>query len=460
MAEEKIRTIKLAPPPTELPVHGRVKPNEVTFIGRTNYEGALEVKKFIFGIRREDRRRHVYVIGKAGSGKSKALEMLARQDIAFEFGLCYIDPSGDVFNSLLNFVPKERIQDVVAFDPTDTAYPISFNPFAGVKPEFKYHVAQELVEVMEGQFGTAWNKKLEYLFRFTVLALLDYAGSNFRSIQNLLTNRVFRQKVAAGMTDTVVKQFWALEFDEWSKKNGASVVLPLLNKVNHFLSNPFLGHVLSQKTNTLDFSTFIQDRKICLVNLARSTLGYADANFLGALLMVKLLEALRLRVRQGIATHGFHLYLDDVPSLLSKTFLDLLRDSGHFGVSIVVAHRYLAEISPLVQAALMSHAGNVIAFRLTGSDAMRLESEFAPIFRARDMINLGTREFYIKMTIAGTTFDPFSAETLQLLTPPHPSWKVDIIGQSRKNYARPLSEVEQELAGQEQADSFSLSKGL
>src|SRR3989344_5731115 len=180
----QIQLVRYAPPPSELPIYQRVDPREVSFFGRTNYEAALEEKKFIFGIKRRDRRRHLYMVGKSGVGKTKLLELLIRQDIAYGHGLCLIDPHGDLVSDILDFVPQERINDVVLIDPSDTAYPVSFNPLHKVHPD------------------------LEHVFRFTCLALLDYPHATMRGMISMLTDRNYRQKVVEFIEDDMVKRFW------------------------------------------------------------------------------------------------------------------------------------------------------------------------------------------------------------------------------------------------------------
>ncbi|MCH7759000.1 DUF87 domain-containing protein [Patescibacteria group bacterium] len=214
---EKIQIIRYGPPPPDLPILGRVGAAEVSFIGRTNYVAALEEKLFVFGIKRVDRSRHLYIIGKSGVGKSKLLELLVRQDIAHGKGVCFLDPHGDVIEALLDFIPKERIEDVVIIDPSDSEYPVSFNPLANVDPSFKYQLAQGLIEVMKKQFGANWTPRLEHVFRFTVLALLDYPHATMRGMISMLTDRNYRQKVVEYIKDDMVKRFWAIEFADWSE---------------------------------------------------------------------------------------------------------------------------------------------------------------------------------------------------------------------------------------------------
>ena len=193
--QEKIHITKYAPPPQELPVYQNIDPRKVSFIGRTNYVAPLEEKRFIFGIKRPDRRRHAYIIGKSGVGKSKLLELLIRQDIAYGHGLCLIDPHGDTIEAMLNYIPEERIEDVVIIDPSDVMHPASFNPLANVAPDFKHQLTQGLIEVMEKKFGANWTPRLEHFFRFTALALLDYPRATMKGMISMLTYRNYRQKV-------------------------------------------------------------------------------------------------------------------------------------------------------------------------------------------------------------------------------------------------------------------------
>ncbi|MFA4942646.1 MAG: DUF87 domain-containing protein, partial [Patescibacteria group bacterium] len=214
--EGKIQNIKYAPPPPELPVLGKVLPEDTSFIGRTNYVAGFEEKKFVFGIKRSDRRRHLYVIGKSGVGKSKLLELLIRQDIAYGKGVCIIDPHGDVIDAILDFIPENRVNDVCIIDPSDAEFPVSFNPLANIDPLFKHQLAQGLIEVMKKQFGANWTPRLEHVFRFTVLALLDYPDATMRGMVSILTNKGYRDAVIEHIKDDMVKRFWSIEFLDWS----------------------------------------------------------------------------------------------------------------------------------------------------------------------------------------------------------------------------------------------------
>jgi hypothetical protein len=431
----KIQIIKHAPPPPKTPIYGQVNPREVVFIGRTNYVTGLEEKRFIFGIKRVDRRRHCYIIGKSGVGKSKLLEIMARQDIAYNYGLCVIDPHGDVIQNLLDFIPEERIEDVILLDPSDREHPFSFNPLQKVHPEFKHQLTQDLVEVMQKQFGANWTPRLEHVFRFTTLALLDYPNATMRGMISMLTDRNYRQRVIEFIEDDMVRRFWAIEFADWSEKFDAEAIIPLVNKLGQFLSNPLLRNIFGQKENKIDLEKAINEQKIILVNLSKGLLGEENSSFLGSMILTKIKQAGMARARLPEKERkDFYLYVDEFHNVVTEAFENLLSEARKYGLCLTVAHQYMGQLLPKVKSAVLGNSGTIIVFRVGGEDAVILKPEMAPIFDVKDMINLGTQEFYIKMTIDGETYDPFSAETLKILPPPHPSFKDRIIESSRQKY--------------------------
>ena len=450
----KIQIIRYAPPPPELPMYGRVEPTEVSFIGRTNYIAALEEKKFIFGIKRKDRRRHLYIIGKSGVGKSKLLELLVRQDVAYGHGLCFMDPHGDVIEEILNFIPENRIDDIVIIDPTDLNCPVSYNPLASVDPSFKHQLTQGLIEVMKKQFGANWTPRLEHVFRFTTLALLDYPHATMRGMISILTDRNYRQKVVEYIEDDMVKRFWAIEFADWSEKFDTDAIIPLVNKLGQFLSDPLLRNIFGQKENKVDIEKLMKQGKIIFINTCKGRLGEENSSFLGAMFLTKIKQAGMARASlPDTARTDFYLYVDEFHNLVTETFENLLSEARKYGMCLTVAHQYVQQLIPRVQAAVLGNVGSIIIFRVGGEDAVKLEPEMAPVFKTKDMINLGMQEFYIKMTIDGDTYDPFSAETLRVLPATHPSYKTRIIEASRAKYTIP-QDAAKKLIAQEEATIF------
>ncbi|OGI64094.1 hypothetical protein A2733_00255 [Candidatus Nomurabacteria bacterium RIFCSPHIGHO2_01_FULL_40_20] len=431
----RVQIIKYGPPPPELPVYGKVKPEEVSFIGRTNYVASLEEKKFIFGIKRVDRRRHLYIIGKSGVGKTKLLELMLRQDITYGHGLCLIDPHGDVIEAMLDYIPKERIEDVCIIDPTDIDFPASFNPLQNVDPMFKFQLTQGLIEVFQKQFGANWTPRLEHVFRFTCLALLDYPHATMRGMISMLTDRNYRQKVVEYITDDMVKRFFAIEFADWSEKFDTDAIIPLVNKLGQFLSDPLLRNIFGQKQNKIDISSLMNEQKIILINLSKGRLGEENSSFLGSIFLTKIkqagMERAAIPERDRV---DFYLYVDEFQNVVTQTFENILSEARKYALNLTIAHQYVGQIIPRVHQAVLGNCGSVITFRVGGEDAVKMKPEFAPLFDVKDMINLAVGEIYIKMTIDGESYDPFSAETLRVLAPTHPSYRQEIIDASHRKY--------------------------
>jgi len=446
----KIQIIKYAPPPPDLPVLGKTDPSEVVFIGRTNYVASLEEKKFVFGIKRIDRRRHMYIVGKSGVGKSKLQELMIRQDIAYGQGVCVIDPHGELIDDILNFIPEERIGDVCVIDPGDIEYPSSFNPLANVDPNFKHQLTQGLIEVLRKQFGANWTPRLEHVFRFTTLALLDYPHATMRGMISMLTDRNYRQKVVEYIEDDMVKRFWAIEFADWSEKFDTDAIIPLVNKLGQFLSDPMLRNIFGQKQNKIDIEHLMNEQKILLINLSKGKIGEENSSFFGAMFLTKIKQAGMARAKlEPQNRHDFYLYVDEFHNIVTDTFENILSEARKYGINLIVAHQYVGQLSAKVQQAVLGNTGSIVAFRVGGDDATKLKPEFAPVFDIKDMINLGVGEFYIKMTIDGESYDPFSAETLRVLPATHPSYKDKIIESSRTKYAILAGEAQRLIAEEE-----------
>jgi hypothetical protein len=431
----RVQIIKYGPPPPELPVYGKVNPEDVSFIGRTNYVAALEEKRFIFGIKRVDRRRHLYIIGKSGVGKTKLLELFLRQDITYGHGLCLIDPHGDVIDAMLDYIPKERIEDVCIIDPADIDFPASFNPLQNVDPMFKFQLTQGLIEVFQKQFGGNWTPRLEHVFRFTCLALLDYPYATMRGMISMLTDRNYRQKVVEYITDDMVKRFFAIEFADWSEKFDTDAIIPLVNKLGQFLSDPLLRNIFGQKENKINISKLMNDQKIILINLSKGRLGEENSSFLGSIFLTKIKQAGMERAGMPeSARKDFYIYVDEFQNVVTQTFENILSEARKYGLNLTMAHQYVGQIITKVHQAVLGNCGSIISFRIGGEDAVKLKSEFEPLFGVKDMINLAVTEFYIKMTIDGESYDPFSAETLRVLPPTHPSYRQEVIDASHRKY--------------------------
>lgn len=440
--QEKIQTVKYAPPPPGVPAYGKIQSEYVCFLGRANYAVALQSRKFIFGIERRDRMRHMYVVGKSGSGKSKFLELIARQDIAYGHGLCFIDPQGEIIDALLDFIPENRVKDVSLIDLTDTDHPVAVNPFFGMSGPLKHQYVEFLVSVFKEYCAGLWTPEAEYVSRFIFLALLDYDEASFFGVLSMLTNAEYRKEVLKTVTDPVVREFWAHEFEEKKGLFDERVTLPFKTKLGPLFFDPIARGLFSQSSDSFDFSDAMRNKKIVLVKLPKGAMPDDTVAFLGSLFVALIRISAAASRMQGENGNPFYLYIDEFQDLQTHFFEHLFSECAKANISVTLAHRYIGQLPESVRSSIFGNVGNVVVFRVSGEDAVRLRPELAPVFDAKDMINLGTREFYMKMTIRGEVYDPFSAEVLSVLPPTHESLRDRIIEESRKRLSLPREEAE------------------
>jgi type IV secretory pathway TraG/TraD family ATPase VirD4 len=361
-----------------------------------------------------------------------------------------IDPHGEFIDDILDFIPENRIEDVCIIDPGDIEFPASFNPLANVDPTFKHQLTQGLIEVLEKQFGSNWTPRLEHVFRFTTLALLDYPYATMRGMISMLTDRNYRQKVVEYIEDDMVKRFWAIEFADWSEKFDTDAIIPLVNKLGQFLSDPMLRNIFGQKENKIDIEKIMNEQKILMINLSKGKIGEENSSFFGAMFLTKIKQAGMARAKLAHdKRYDFYLYVDEFQNVVTDTFENILSEARKYGLNLTVAHQYVGQLLPKVQQAVLGNVGSIISFRLGGDDAIKLKAEFAPVFDTKDLINLGVGEFYIKMTIDGESYDPFSAETLKVLPAPHPPYRQRIIEASRRKFSIPADMAKKLIAEEE-----------
>lgn len=424
MADERseLDVAKRAPPPAELPRINTVDPIDTSFFAESNFEDTWHRRGVVFGILRNDRPRHMYVVGKSGMGKTKLLEHLIRADVYYGYGVGVIDPHGDLHRAILSFIPPDRVEDVIVIDPADDVCPVAFNPFRGVRFEYRHLVADGLIEIFRKRFGATWTPRVEHVFRFASYAMIDYPHGTFDGMLRLLTDRRYRQAVTDAMTDEVVQRFWAIEFAGWSERFESEAIVPLVNILSQFLSNPRIRAIFGQEENRVDFAHALNDGKIILVSLAKGMLGEDNAGLFGAIIITKIAQVAMERARVTEEERvPFYLYVDEFHNVATETFANLFAESRKFGICMTVANQYLAQLPERLRTTVLGNAGTLITFRLGAEDAAVLEHEFAPVFTAKDLINLGMQEIYVKMPVNGKLSDPFSAETILVRPPKHES---------------------------------------
>lgn len=419
--------------------------NKVTYFGLTDSRN----QRVKFGIKKKDRSRHTYVIGKTGMGKSTLLENMAVQDIQNGEGIAFIDPHGKTAELLLEYVPPERMKDVLYFAPFDMEYPISFNVMEDVGPDKRHLVVNGLMSTFEKIWVDAWSARMAYILNNTLLALLEYPGSTLLSVNRMLSDKDYRKKVVENVTDPSVKSFWVDEFAKYTDRFAAEATPAIQNKIGQFTSNPLVRNLIGQPKSTFDIRQFMDEKKILIINLSKGRVGEGNANLIGSMLITKIYLAAMSRAdvpESRLKTlPNFYLYVDEFQSFANKSFADILSEARKYKLNLTIAHQYIEQMEDEVRAAVFGNVGTMIAFRVGSYDADVLEKEFAPYFVAEDIVNLGMYQTYLKLMIDGVSSQPFSAVTMPPIPLPERSYRDEIINTSRQQFARPRSVVEEEI---------------
>ncbi len=333
---------KRAAPPDILPREGQYRPGQIALIGETNYRN----EKIPFGILDEDRRRHLYVIGKTGVGKSRFLELLMMNDIQQEKGFCLLDPHGDLAEAVVKRVPKNRIKDVVYVDPSDRDFPIGFNPLEYTDNyEKRQHIAYFFIAIFKKLFASDWNERMEHILRNIVLALLETQDSNVLGINRIITDTQYRHRVINQLHDPVVKQFWANEFSSWNEQYSSQAIVPILNKVGQFISNPIIRNMVGQQKNMLDFTSFMNEGKIVILNISKGKLGEDNAALLGSMFITKIQQAALSRANISEEERkDFYFYIDEFQNFATDAFQSILSESRKYRLNLTIAHQYIDQL--------------------------------------------------------------------------------------------------------------------
>lgn len=435
---------KTAEPPSKLPVlTGESDHDEqISAFGMTNFRGLNQQ----FGLYRYDRSRHVYIIGQTGAGKSGLLELFALSDVYHNHGYAIIDPHGDFAVNNMHFIPVHRLKDVVYFNPADTAYPLGFNPMEVTDPNMKSNTSSEIIGVLKRMFGESWGPRLEYILRYTILALLDRPETTMLDITRMLTDKKFRKETLTYCTDTVVLQFWNIEFASWTDKFQAEAIAPVLNKVGAFTANPIIRNIIGQPKSTFNIRQLMDDGKILIVNLSKGLIGEDNAAILGSFLVTKIQLAAMSRsdIPNIEDRRPFYLYVDEFQNFATDSFATILSEARKYGLNLTVANQYISQMGEVVRDAVFGNVGTMISFRVSADDAPILGKQFEPQFEPNDLLQMHNRNFIINMVIKGEKSPAFSATTLTI-PPAQTNYLEHIIENSRQIYAKTRSEVESEI---------------
>ncbi len=413
----------------------------ITFFAETNFRNA----KRRFGIKTDDRRRHMYIIGKTGMGKTTLIESLILSDIIKGHGCCLIDPHGDTAEKLLDFIPPNRINDLIYFNPADTDFPVGFNILETDNDDQKPLIASGLMGVFKKIWPDVWSARMEYILMNCVLALLDYPGATLLGINRLLVDKDYRARVVAKIRDPIVKTFWIAEFASWSEKYATEAIAPVQNKVGQFLSSSVIRNIVAQVKSTINLRRIMDDEKILIVNLSKGRIGEDNMRLLGGMIVTKI--QLAAQERQNMPEKerkDFYFYVDEFQNFANESFAAILSEARKFRLNLIVAHQYIEQLEEEVAAAIFGNVGTIIAMRVGAADALAMETEFAPTFTPEDLVNITKFQIYLKLMVDGVATPPFSANTLPPIAARTDS-QAKVVAVSRERYAEPRPVIEEKV---------------
>jgi hypothetical protein len=418
-------------------------PEKVTFFAKTDARG----KQIPFGIKAKDRQRHMYVVGKTGMGKSTLLENMAAQDIQNGEGMAFIDPHGSAAETLLDYVPEHRINDVVYFAPFDLANPVSFNVMEDVGADKRHLVVSGLMSTFKKIWVDAWSARMEYILTNALLVLIEYPDTTLLSVNRLFSDKAYRKQVVEYSKDPAVKAFWTEEFANYTDRFAAEALPAIQNKIGQFTGNPLIRNIIGQPHSSFDIRKIMDEKKILIMNLSKGLVGETNANLIGSMLTTRIYLAAMSRadlpVEQMRTMPNFYFYVDEFQSFANATFANILSEARKYHLNLVIAHQYIEQMEEDVRNAVFGNVGTTISFRVGPFDAEVLETVFSPRFLATDLVNLGFAQIYLSLMIDGIGSQPFSAITLPPVERPHTSCKGMVVAASRKNYAKTREEVDQ-----------------
>ncbi len=433
-----VRSKKLEPP-NDLPTEANNPTETITTLGRTNYRGSNQV----FGIKPTDRRRHVYVIGKTGMGKSTLLENMIFSDIMAGKGVGVIDPHGDLADAVLNFIPQNRINDVVLIDPADKDYAVAFNMLENVDPSLNSIVCSGLVGIFKKIYAESWGPRLEHILRNTILSLLEYPGTTMLGITRILQDEDYRKKIVKKIEDPVVKAFWVTEFAKMQEKFRTEAIAPIQNKVGQFLSSPTIRNIVGQPKSTVDLRFAMDKGKIVIINLSKGKIGEDNSALLGAMFITKFqLDAMSRANIPEKERKDFYLYVDEFQNFATDSFATILSEARKYKLNLTMANQYIAQMPEEVRDAVFGNVGTVLSFQVGFDDADYISQQYGEEIMPPDLVSLSKYTAYMRLLVDGMPTKTFSLATL-----PPPLVIVDreridkIVKVSRERYSQKTSIV-------------------
>lgn len=407
---------------------------DTNFFARTQFRN----KPTVFGIKTKDRRRHFYAIGKTGTGKSTLIANMAINDMRQRRGFCIIDPHGDLCETVMDYVPSYRVNDVIYLDPSEKEYAFNLNPFEVKDEAQKELTISGIVAIFQKIFADSWGPRLEYILRNTLQSVIEMPDATLLMVPEALANPAFRRKMIGHLTDPILRSFWLNEFEQMTDKLRIEAISPIQNKVGQFISSTVIRNIIKNPKSTIDLQKVMDEGKIVLMNLSQGKLGEDNAALLGAMFITKFQLAAMNRVYLAEDERkDFYLYVDEFQNFATSSFIKILSEARKYRLNLLLANQYIGQIPEDVRLAIFGNCGTMMSFLVGAGDSPYLAKEFSERFKEEDILALANYQAMTKMMIDGRTSPPFMCYTLPLPMSRTQN-REKVIKASKERYMKPV----------------------
>jgi hypothetical protein len=436
---------KTAPVPADVPQAGG------TQLGFGYYRGIRRPVSIGF----EDRRRHVYIIGKTGTGKSELLKEMVKQDVRAGAGVCVIDPHGDLIDDIVKYIPANRAEEVIYFDPSDAQRPMGLNLLEAKTEDQKHFITTSIINLMyklyDPQRTGIIGPRFEHAVRNAMLTVMYEPGATFVEVMRVLQDSKYVQEILPKIQDPIIKRYWTDQIAQTSDFHKSEVLDYIVSKFGRFVTNKTMRNIIGQSKSAFDFRQCMDNGNILLINLSKGKLGEENSSFLGLVLIPKILVA--AMSRQEIPEQqrrDFNLYVDEFQNFATPDFATILSEARKYHLNLTVANQFIGQMDEEVKNAVFGNVGTLISFRVGVTDASYLQREYQPVFSESDLINVERFHTYIKTIVDNEPVPPFSCDMTKdikkIRAQANEKIAQAIIQLSRLKFGRPQELVEAEIS--------------